>query len=91
MNALETWQWWGDEGGMLMRVRRVKNGVVFETCESSGTMESTKAAARLHQAMAALREIASLDFVELRARGYSVGDIALGHARAALSRIGTEA
>lgn len=41
-NELPTWQWWGDEGGMLLRVRRVPNGVVFETCESDGTAAGTQ-------------------------------------------------
>jgi hypothetical protein len=41
LNELETWQWWGDEGGQLLRVRRVPTGVRFETCQSDGTAAGT--------------------------------------------------
>lgn len=37
----QQWQWWGDEGGMLLRVRRDGRGVVFETCSSDGTAAGT--------------------------------------------------
>ena len=37
----EGWQWWGDEGGWLLKVRRQGNGVVFETCTSDGTAAGT--------------------------------------------------
>ena len=43
---------------------------------------------QLEAARAALREIRDLDFIELRAHGYSVGDKAIGIAHAALNAAG---